>query len=477
MNMNMNIRNRLLRNWVFVALAVGVWGTSATIAIASDTREQPQLTIPFQKYSLENGLEIILHQDHRLPLVAVNVWYHVGAVNEKKNKTGFAHLFEHIMFQGSAHIEDDEHFRILEKIGASEINGSTGFDRTNYFQTVPSNHLETALWLESDRMGFLLETLSPEKLENQRDVVRNERRQTTENQPYGLAEEAFWHRIFPPSHPYYGQIIGSMEDLSNASLEDVRSFFSSYYSPQNATLTIAGDFDVDQAKLLVKKYFDTIEGKPPTPLLPLPAVEIKKSFTVRYEEPIAPLAKVEMVWITPKLFAPGDAEADILGNILSSGKSSLLHKKLLRELEMVQSISAYQISLEHLSVFTIEAVVREGVSPEEVVDEIDNVLEEVRQGRIDPAGISRAINQFETKFFLDLERIGHKANLLQSYNHYVGSPDYMMTDLARYTHVTAQGIIDFANTYLSPSNRGVLFAVPPVSKTPVKDDDEKGGEK
>ena len=454
---------------VFIACIVGSFNAGAN---AADPETRETLTIPFDKYTLQNGLEVILHEDHSLPLVAVNVWYHVGAVNEKAGKTGFAHLFEHIMFQGSGHIPDDAHIRILEQIGASELNGSTGFDRTNYYQTVPTNHLETALWLESDRMGFLLDTLNQAKLDTQRDVVKNERRQTTENQPYGLAEEALWQRIFPSNHPYYGLIIGSMDDLTNASLDDVRSFFTTWYSPSNATLTIAGDVKPAEAKALVEKYFGDIKGHSAPKLGTLPEVDLKESFTMRYDEPIAPLTKIQMSWITPKLFAPGDAEADILANILSSGKSSLLDQKLIRELEMVQQVSAYQMSLEYLSVFTIEATVREGVSPEAVLGEIDGILDSVRQGNVAPELVSRAVNQFETRYFLALEQIGHVADQLQTYNHYLGNPDYIEADLARYTHVTPEKVVDFANTWLSPDKRGVLYAVP-VKQTSQAENSEK----
>ncbi|MBN2528812.1 MAG: insulinase family protein [Deltaproteobacteria bacterium] len=453
-----------LRRWVWTTVIIWTMGTFGLAAWAKDASDAPKLNIPFEKYKLENGLEVIIHEDHSLPLVAVNVWYHVGAVNEVRGKTGFAHLFEHIMFQGSGHIPDDGHIRILEQIGASDLNGSTGFDRTNYFQTVPANHLETALWLESDRMGFLLDTLTQEKLDNQRDVVKNERRQTTENQPYGLAEESFWQRIFPVEHPYYGLIIGSMDDLTNATLDDVRNFFATWYSPSNATLTIAGDMDVAEAKSLVEKYFGSIEGTQAPKLAKLPVVEIKESFTMEYEEPIAPLAKVEVSWITPKLYAKGDAEADILGSILSSGKSSLLHKRLVRELEMVQRISAYQMSMQHLSVFTIEAVVREGVSAQNVLAEIDKVLASVQQGQVDAQLVTRAVNQFETGYFQALEKIGHVADQLQSYNHYVGTPDFISADLARYTLVTPNDVIEFANAYLSPKHRAVLVAAPKASK-------------
>ena len=226
---------------------------------AGPSQTSPRLE--FEKYKLENGLEVILVEDKRLPLVAVNLWYHVGPANEKPGRTGFAHLFEHMMFQGSKNVGDDAHFKILEGAGASDINGTTDFDRTNYFETLPSNQLELALWLESDRMGFLLETLDQRKLANQRDVVRNERREG-ENFPYGLVREGLFHQLFPKGHPYYGDVIGSHADIEAARLADVRDFFKTYYAPNNASLAIVGDIDKTKTKELVKKYFGQISGGP-----------------------------------------------------------------------------------------------------------------------------------------------------------------------------------------------------------------------
>ncbi|MBN2341834.1 MAG: insulinase family protein [Deltaproteobacteria bacterium] len=465
------------KRWrIFSVLSLWIIGTWCPLVFADDEGETSELAIAVEKYTLPNGLKVILHENHSLPLVAVNLWYHVGAVNEAKGKSGFAHLFEHLMFQGSGHVADDEHIRVLEQIGASDLNGSTGFDRTNYFQTVPANHLETALWLESDRMGYLLDALTQAKLDNQRDVVKNERRQTTENQPYGLAEELFWQRIFPADHPYYGLIIGSMADLNQASLADVKHFFTTYYSPANATLTVAGDIDIAQVKSLIEKYFGPIQGVTPSPLAPLPPVEINESFVMQQEEPIAPLAKVEVSWITPKAYAPGDAEADILANILSGGKSSLLNQRLMRELEMVQQVSAYQMSMQQLSVFTIEAVVRPGVSPQTVLAEIDNVLASVRAGNVTEELVTRAVNQFETGFFQDLERIGHVADQLQRYNHFTGNPDYIEADLHRYTSVAPEDVVAFANQYLLNEHRAVLYAVPTKSDSPNADVATEGGD-
>ena len=219
-------------------------------------------TISYEKYKLSNGLEVLLHEDHKLPIVSVDIWYHVGPLKERAGRTGFAHLFEHMMFEGSKHVGEKAHFKYLEAAGATDINGTTDFDRTNYFETVPSNELETALWLESDRMGFLLDTLDRAKLTNQRDVVRNEKRQG-EGTPYGIVDEEVFHQLFPKGHPYYADVIGSHADVEAVRLNDVREFFTQYYAPNNATLAIAGDYDPATIKQLLEKYFGPIPQGPP----------------------------------------------------------------------------------------------------------------------------------------------------------------------------------------------------------------------
>src|SRR5262245_8957180 len=253
----------------FVLLAV----TAVLAAGCSGASSQPgapppaagALKIDFEKFALPNGLDVILSEDHRLPLVAVNLWYHVGPANEEPGRTGFAHLFEHMMFQGSKHVPGDLHFKTVESAGGSDLNGTTDFDRTNYFQTMPADRLETALWLESDRMGYLLDDLDQGKLANQQDVVRNERRQSVENQPYGIVEEALFHQLFPASHPYYASVIGSHADIQAAKLDDVKNFFKLYYAPSNASLVIVGDIDKADTKAMVEKYFGSLKRGQPVP--------------------------------------------------------------------------------------------------------------------------------------------------------------------------------------------------------------------
>ena len=293
--------------------------------------------IDIEKYTLANGLEVILSENHRVPLVGVDLWYHVGPAHEAPGRTGFAHLFEHMMFQGSKHIEGDAHFRLLAGAGATGVNGTTGFDRTNYFETMPANQLEMALWLESDRMGYLLEVVDQKSLSNQQDVVRNERRQSTENRPYGLVDEALYQLLFPKGHPYHGVVIGSHADIQAAKLEDVREFFKQYYAPNNATLAIAGDINKPATKKLIEKYFGSLKRGPAVPPVkvetPTITAERRLVVTDRVELP-----RVYMAWFVPSFFSAGGPDAEIAAGILGQGRSSRLYKKLVYEKQLAQSV-------------------------------------------------------------------------------------------------------------------------------------------
>ncbi|MDF1563846.1 MAG: pitrilysin family protein [Deltaproteobacteria bacterium] len=446
------------------ALALGLLLPGAALA-----GDDEALQIPYEAYELDNGLQVILHEDHRLPLVAVNVWYHVAAFHEVAGRSGFAHLFEHMMFQGSKHVGDDQHFKILERIGATGMNGTTSFDRTNYFETVPAHHLETGLWLESDRMGYLLPSMDETKLKNQQEVVKNERRQSYETRPYGLAEEALWKALFPAPHPYNGMVIGSMDELAAATLEDVSDFFRTWYAPSNATLVLAGDFDPAQAKALIEKYFGSFP-KVPKPEAPVVApVAIEKETVIEFVEPIAPLPKVEIAWLTPSFFQPGDAEADVLSSVLATGESSLLQRRLVRELQIAQSVMAYQYSMGAQSTFFIEAVARPGVDAKQLLTEIDKVLEEVQGGAVTADQLRRAVNRYETQFFSRLQQLGGfggRADLLQTYNHFLADPGFLPKDIARYRAVTPEAVTAFSKDYLAKNKRVVLFAVPAAAAAP-----------
>jgi len=416
-------------------------------------------TIEFEKITLDNGLEVILSQDDSLPLVAVNLWYHVGPANESEGRTGFAHLFEHMMFQGSKHIPADQHFPLLEAAGATGVNSTTGYDRTNYYETVPSNQLELALWLESDRMGYLLELIDQSALSNQQDVVRNERRLRVENEPYGMADEELFQTIFPAGHPYYGNVIGSHQDIQAAQLEDVRDFFQEYYAPNNASLAIVGDFDRDRTVALVEEYFGTLWRGPDVPAAaaetPPITEERRREVPSRVELP-----SVYMGWLTAPLYAPGDAEADVAAQILGGGRSSRLYKALVYDQQIAQNVQVFQQSMSLGSVFQVRATARPGYTAADLEQAIDSVLALFLQAPPTPEEMQRAVNAFETGVVGQLEGLGGVANRLNTYNHYLGDPDYLAEDIDRYRVVTPEDVQAFARERLQPSARAVIHAVP-----------------
>jgi zinc protease len=415
--------------------------------------------IDFEKYTLPNGLEVILSEDHRLPMVAVNLWYHVGPAHEAADRTGFAHLFEHMMFQGSKHVEGDSHWTYLAGAGATGTNGSTGFDRTNYYTTLPSNQLELALWLESDRMGYLLDVVDQAKLSNQQDVVRNERRQTHESPPYAIVEDAMMQSLFPAGHPYHGVIIGSHADIQAAKLDDVRQFFKQYYGPNNATIAIAGDIDKAATKKLIEKYFGSLKRGPAIPpvKVPIPVITAERRLVVsdRIELP-----RVYMGWITPAFYTGGDAQADIASSVLGGGRSSRLYKRLVYEKQLAQNVQAYQYSLMLGSIFVVEATARPGHTAEELEAAIDEELSRFRNEAPTLAEVERARNVNETQTLQGLGRLVRVADLLNQYNHYLGTPDYLTQDILRFRNVTPEAIRAFAQQYLQKNARVVVHGVP-----------------
>jgi predicted Zn-dependent peptidase len=421
------------------------------------------LSITHEKYKLKNGLEVVLSVDRKLPVVAVNIWYHVGAYHETQGRTGFAHLFEHMMFQGSKNVADDVHISMLEQLGATDLNGTTNFDRTNYFETVPSNHLETALWLESDRMGFLLDAMTEEKLQTQKEVVKNERRQGTEAAPYGIAREKMWHALFPLPHPYHGDVIGSMEDLNAATMEDVKSFFRKWYAPSNATLAIVGDFDVAKTKALVEKYFGNLPSGPKPERPQVAPVKLTKETVIRHDETVGTLPMLTLSWHSAEYLTQGDAIADVMATVLATGKASRLYRRLVLEKQIAQSVEASQQSIGSQSVFSIEVVARPGVSTDTVQKEVDAVLAEVRKNGITQDELTRARTRYDTRMLSGLQSVGGfggKADALQNYNHFVGEPDYLRKDLARYQALSTEDVKRYANEQLRPDMRVVLHAVP-----------------
>ena len=437
-------------------------GAMAQPANKTGSSASPLPRINYQKYTLKNGLDVIVYEDHRLPLVAVNLWYHVGPANERQGRTGFAHLFEHMMFEGSQHVGPKGHFRYLEGAGASDINGTTEFDRTNYFETLPSNQLELALWLESDRMGYLLGTLDREKLANQRDVVRNERRQSLENSPYGLVEEGLIHQIFPKNHPYYADVIGSHEDIEAARLSDVREFFRQYYSPNNASLAITGDFDPAAARKLVEKYFGSIPAGPPVPRINVVTPPISKQRRAVVTDQVE-LPRVYMAWLTAPIYKPGNAEGDLLAQLLGGGKSSRLYKKLVYEKQIAQDVRVENQSRILGSVFQITATAKPGVKPEDLEKAINEELETLRREGPSPAELTRARNVIEARIIEGLERLGGfggVADRLNQYNHYLGDPGYLPKDIERYDRASVADLKRVALRELTPDQSVVVYGVP-----------------
>jgi zinc protease len=422
----------------------------------------PPLQVPYTLFQLANGLTVILHQDRSVPAVTVNVWYHVGSANEKPGRTGFAHLFEHLMFEGSKHVQEGVFDTLLESAGGNN-NGSTTNDRTNYFEDVPSNALELALFLESDRMAYLLDTMTPQRVDGQRDVVKNERRQSYENQPYGMASIEIDKMLWPATHPYNWPTIGYMEDLTAASHSDVVEFFKKYYAPNNASLVIAGDIDIPRTKTLVEKWFNEIpRGADVEPVAPPAAILTgvqKKTITDRVALP-----RLYLAWLTPRLYAPGDASLDLVSSVLAGGKNSRLYKRLVYDTQMAQDVAAFQQSGALGSQFQIIATARRGHTAAELQKVIDEELEKLRRDPPDAREVQRAINQVEASFYRRMERVSNKADSLNGYYFAGGGPDYFAEDLARYTSLSPSDVQAAAVRWLPADRRVELVVEPEVKK-------------
>jgi len=438
----------------------------ATMAAAAPAGAQSApLEVPFRQVTLANGLNVILHPDTSVPVVAVNVWYHVGSANERPGRTGFAHLFEHLMFEGSKNVAEGEFDTLLEAAGANN-NGSTNGDRTNYIIDVPANALELALFLESDRMAYLLDTMTPARVDGQRDVVKNERRQSYENRPYGMADLELDAMLWPEGHPYHWPTIGYMEDLTAASHDDVVKFFQTYYAPNNASLVIAGDIDLDAAQAFVEKWFSGIpRGAEVSPIAPPPArltdVERRTLFDrVR-------LPRLYLSWLTPERFAPGDAALDVVAAVLANGKNSRLYKRLVYDTQMAQDVTAFQGSNALGSAFRIVATARPGHTAAELQSAIDEEIARLQREPPTPREVERARNQIEASFYRRMERVGGfggKADQLNDYYASGGGPDFFAEDLARYTTLTPGDVQSAAREWLPAERRVELVVEPEVAR-------------
>jgi len=419
-----------------------------------------RVTLPFEKYVLANGLEVILHEDHRTPVVAVNVWYHVGSKDEGPGKNGFAHLFEHVMFQGSRDVGEDQFFRYLERAGASDRNGTTNTDRTNYFETVPSGELGLVLWLESDRMGYLLDHANEETFKSQREVVKNERRQNYENAPYGLVRQFVAAALYPPGHPYHRLTIGTPEDLDAATFDDVRAFFKRYYVPNNATLVIAGDIEPAKVKELVAKYFGgLLRGADAKPVRgPVPS-NLSRELRLEVEAGVT-LPRLVISWPTPPHYAPGDAELDLVADVLASGKSSRLYKRLVYDMQIAQSVSAGQGSRELSSDFEISVTLQKDKSLDEVFKVVDEELDKLRAAPPSTDELERARTHYLSSHVFSAERVTGRADLLNNYNRRTGDPGFFEKDLARYEVAKASDVTKAVGAYLPKDKRVVTFVRP-----------------
>jgi predicted Zn-dependent peptidase len=416
---------------------------------------------PIDQYELPNGLRVTLSEDHTAPIVAVNLWYHVGSANERPGRTGFAHLFEHMLFQGSEHVASNEHFEIVQRAGGT-LNGSTWLDRTNYFETVPSNHLATALWLEADRMGFLLPAMTQQKLDTQRDVVKNERRWSIDNQPYGT----WWERLpalaFPPEHPFHHSLIGSMEDLSEASLADIEAFFATYYTPDNAVLSIAGDFDPAEARAHVERFFGPIprgRGRPP-----LPPMAVPEHFGGWRRETVPDTVALPRLFLALRSPVFGSDEyyaASTLGAVLGMGKASRLQQRLVREREVASDAAAFTLDLaKGTDLLVTDVPARPGGAAERLEVETARELEALRRDGVSDEEVQRALALIEIAMVQQLQSAGERADKLSMFATYLGDPALVNVQPERYRAVTAERVNAFARRALGEDNRASLLYVP-----------------
>lgn len=404
------------------------------------------LNIEYEKYKLDNGLEVILYCNQNLPITAVNLWYKVGSANEVEGKSGMAHLFEHMMFQGSQNVQKEMHFRFIQEAGGS-LNGSTSFDRTNYYEKIPSNFLEMALWLESDRMGYLLPAITQEKLSNQIDVVKNERLERYDNQPYGLAWEFLITNLYPKGHPYSWPTIGFLDDISGFKLDDVKSFFKTYYAPGNASLVVAGNYKEKPAKELINKYFSEIPPHNHIPPIEIPEVKLDENIVLLHKEDVQ-LERLYLAWPSDKAYGKYDASLDILADILSGSKNSRLYKNLVYENELAQDVTAYQYSGKYAGHFMIVITAKPGESLEHLKEEVFKEFENIKTNGVTEKELMKSKNGVKSSFIFSMQNIESIADHLNFYNFFFNEPNYFSNDLVRYEAVTNGSIKNAIEQFL-----------------------------
>lgn len=421
------------------------------------TTDHPATRLSIEEHTLGNGLRVVLQPDSTLPLVAINLWYHVGSKNEQPGRTGFAHLFEHMLFQGSEHVGTNDHFRYVQQVGGV-ANGSTWYDRTNYYETLPANQMELGLWLEADRMGFLLPALDESKLENQREVVMNERRQHVDNQPYGRAMERVHELLYPPGHPYHWPVIGYMEDIAAATLVEIEEFFRTYYVPDNAVLSLVGDVEPTAAVAAIERYFGEIPSGGGIDKVTAEPVQL----AAEQREVLADDVQLARVYLAFPAAAFGEPEwyaADLLSTALTGGKSSPLYKDLVYTRELAQDVVSYVLPLEIGSTFIIVATVKPDIDPQEVEKVIGEHLEKTADAPPQQE-LERARNQLLTAHHDGLQAVEQRADLLSLYTTYFSDPSRLDREMESYEKLTGEDLARFGRTRLVPDNRVSLHVVP-----------------
>ena len=403
------------------------------------------LNIPIEKFNLSNGLEVILFQKRELPFVSVNIWYKVGSANEIRGKTGLAHLFEHMMFQGSKNVPKEMHFRYIQETGGT-LNASTSFDRTNYFEKLPANELELALWLESDRMGFFIDSLDQTKLDNQKSVVLNERLERYDNQPYGLAWEIMLGNLYPKNHPYNWPTIGYYKDIESYNLDDVSSFFKKYYAPSNATIVVGGNFEIDYAKSLLEKYFGEIKNDVQPEPLHFNLTELNETKFITFKDKVN-LERIYLGWPTQNAFNKDDAALDIFSDILTGSKNARLTRKLIYDLQIAQDVNSMQFSGKYGGHFMIVATAKPGKSLDEIKKIILDEISIVANQGISTQELVRSKNVIRSNFIYSLQNIDTITDLLNLYNFYLGEPNSFNYDLTRYNSCYESKIQEVAAKY------------------------------
>jgi zinc protease len=425
------------------------------------------MRIPVESYRLPNGLQVVLSEDHTAPIVAVNLWYHVGSANERLERTGFAHLFEHMLFQGSQQVEANEHFELVQRAGGT-LNGSTWLDRTNYYETLPSNQLALALWLEADRMGRFLPGLTQQKLDTQRDVVKNERRWSVDNQPYGTWWEKLPALCFPEEHPFHHSLIGSMEHLSDAALSDVADFFSTYYTPDNAVLTIAGDLDRAEAMRRVEEYFGPIPKGGPRP--PLRDMTVSSTFGTTLREVVTDAVALPRLFVacrTPVFGSDGYYPASLAAAILGLRTGSRLEQSLVRTQRVASQANAFTYDLAKGSdLLVVDATAHGDVSAERLEAAVIAELDLIHQHGVTESEVARARALIETSFVVSLQSAAERADQLSRFATYFGDAGLANEQVARYQAVTAADVTRLARERLGPDNRAILLYVPGAASDP-----------